>query len=131
MSFPPAEALSPEEKHSLHDGIALIHRGEFFEAHEVIEAAWTGCLSRNRRFLQAIIHVAVGCHHQAASNHTGMLRQFRKAIAKLRDYPDFHEGLDLPALRSQLQRAIESPPEGGWDPRQIRLHSPSRIVVAR
>lgn len=124
MSKRPTEALAEHERNCLAEGITLIHRGEFFEAHEVIESAWTGCRSTNRRFLQAIIHVAVGCHHQAQDNPIGMRRQFRKAVTKLLEYPAGHCGIETPSLVELLRQAIERAPEDAWNPREIRLRQP-------
>ena len=121
MSNLPTEVLSPHERACLIEGVAMIHRGEFFEAHEVIESAWTGCRTANRRFLQAIIHVAVGCHHQSKDNPIGMRRQFRKAVYKLLEYPSNHCGVYTPPLIEQLRLAMDSMPQDKWDPRTIRL----------
>jgi predicted metal-dependent hydrolase len=115
------EALSLDERECLLRGIALIHSGAYFEAHEEIESAWANCRSSNRRFLQAIIHVAVGCHHHVTGNALGRERQFRKAIRKLEAYPDGHAGLDVLGLLALLRAALAAEEGVPWDPRILRI----------
>lgn len=115
------EPLTAAEQACLFRGLALLHAGAFFEAHEEIEIAWTHCRTANRRFLQAIIHVAVGCHHQMNGNALGRERQFRKAIRKLQEFPAGHAGLDTRSLLRHLQMAQQAEGSAPWDPQSLRV----------
>lgn len=115
------EPLTAAERACLLRGLALLHNGAFFEAHEEIEIAWTHCRTANRRFLQAIIHVAVGCHHHTNGNALGRERQFRKAIRKLQEYPAGHAALDTVSLLRHLHQAQQPEGSTAWDPRSLRV----------
>jgi hypothetical protein len=82
----------------LAEGIELFNRGEYFEAHEVLEAAWTHAPRRERFFLQGAIHMAVAWHHATQGNITGALRQVGKGIPKLAGYLPHHRGVDTARL---------------------------------
>jgi predicted metal-dependent hydrolase len=115
------ESLTAAERACLLRGLALFHKGAFFEAHEEIEVAWTHCRTGNRRFLQAIIHVAVGCHHHVNGNALGRERQFRKAIRKLQEYPAGHAGLDTASLLRHLHAAQLAKGSAPWDSLSLRV----------
>jgi hypothetical protein len=52
-------------------GLALIDRGEFHDAHELLEEVWAGEVGAERRLLQALIQVAVALHHRENGNLGG------------------------------------------------------------
>jgi predicted metal-dependent hydrolase len=93
-------------------GIDLINAGEFFEAHEVLEEAWTPERGPRRLFLQAVIHVAVGAYHQTQRNPAGACRQLRKALRKMAPYLPECEGVDTARLYGDT-RALLAAIEGG------------------
>ena len=61
-------------------GIALFNDGEFFRCHEVLEETWRLERGPRRRFLQAVIHVAVGFYHSQRGNPAGAVAQLRKGL---------------------------------------------------
>jgi uncharacterized protein len=89
-------------------GIELINAGEFFEAHEVLEEAWMPETGQRRRFLQAVIHVAVGSYHQTRQNPVGACRQLRKALHKLEPHLPEREGIDTARLYQDTRRLLEA-----------------------
>ncbi len=99
--------LNVAEMAALRQGVEEINTGLFFEAHETIEHAWTYCQSPFRPFLQAIIHVAVGCHHGRNGNRLGMERQLRKARRKLAAFLPCCGGIDTAALDASLAEMLE------------------------
>lgn len=106
MPFAPGDAaddtLSEAERAALWQGVEEINAGQFFQAHETIEGVWTHCHTRYRPFLQAIIHVAVGCHHARSGNRLGMERQLVKARRKLAAFLPSCEGIDS----GELDKAV-------------------------
>jgi predicted metal-dependent hydrolase len=64
----------------LRRGIRLFNDQEFFQCHEVMEEAWTLERGPRRVFLQALIHLAVGCYHCQCLNPVGASRQLRKEL---------------------------------------------------
>src|SRR5947207_13245826 len=89
-------------------GIDLFNAGEFFEAHEVLEEAWTPEHGPRRLFLQALIHVAVGRYHSQRGNPAGASRQLRKALRKLAAYLPEYEGVDTARLAREAQALLDS-----------------------
>lgn len=92
-------------------GVELFNRGEFFEAHEVWEEAWTPERDPRRLFLQSLIHVTVGAYHAMQGNPVGACRQLRKALRKIPPYLPAYEGVDTARLSEDTHRllsAIES-----------------------
>ena len=110
-------------EHLLEHGIRLLNEGRYFEAHEVLEEAWTPERGVRRLFLQGLIHVAVGCYHETRGNALGATRQLRKALRKLAAYGPLYEEVDVAALCgdvSDLLREIEDCRRGGRYPK-VRL----------
>lgn len=88
-------------------GIRLFNHREFFECHEVLEEAWTPERDPRRRFLQALIHVAVGFYHHGRGNPVGAIRQLRKALRKLDAYLPACEGIDTERLYREAASVLE------------------------
>ena len=91
----------------LRRGIQLFNDGEFFECHEVLEAAWTPERGPRRLFLQALIHVAVGRYHCQRSNPAGASKQLRKALRKLGAYLPEYEGVDTARLACEARALLD------------------------
>jgi hypothetical protein len=79
-------------------GVEMFNQGEYFESHEVLEAAWVPTEPPARFFLQALIHVAVSFHHLHHDNLIGAVRQMEKALAKLEPFQPAYAGLDTRRL---------------------------------
>jgi predicted metal-dependent hydrolase len=83
-------------------GIALFNRGQFFDAHEVLEDVWRPSRGRRRPFLQALIQVAVGLHHHSRGNLLGARSLLARAGNTLAPYPSVYAGLKVAPLRASL-----------------------------
>jgi predicted metal-dependent hydrolase len=109
----------------LQTGVRLFNKGEFFECHEVLEAAWTAEHGPRRLFLQSLIHIAVGFYHCQRGNREGTIRQLNKGLRKLDAYLPSYEGLDTAQLHRDVRAAlehIESDARAARGP-QIRMHT--------
>jgi predicted metal-dependent hydrolase len=84
-------------------GLELIRSGEFFAAHEALEAAWRQAEPDERDFFQGLVHVAVAWYQAGRGNRTGCERQLEKARRRLAPYAPAHRGLDLEPLLRQLE----------------------------
>ena len=95
-------------------GVELFNSGAYFEAHEAWEELWVEASGDERRFLQALIHFAVGCHHQRKGNSIGAARQWDKGVAKIEPFLPAWRGIHTAPLavaaksRSESFPAIES-----------------------
>jgi predicted metal-dependent hydrolase len=89
-------------------GIELFNRGEFFQAHEVWEEAWTPERDPRRRFLQSLIHVAVGSYHATRGNPEGACRQLRKALRKMQPFVPEYESVNTERLSRDARVLLET-----------------------
>jgi hypothetical protein len=102
-------------------GIALFNRGHFFDAHEVLEDVWRPARGRRRRFLQALIQVAVGLHHHSRGNLVGARSLLGRGGNTLAQYPATYAGLSLRPLRTSIEAWREALAEGRPAPPLPRL----------
>lgn len=69
---------------ALEAGLAAYRRGDFFEAHELLEPAWMG--TRNlaeRELIQGVIKLAAAFVHGSRSNPAGMTKNLRGARERI------------------------------------------------
>jgi predicted metal-dependent hydrolase len=85
-------------------GVELLNRGEFFEAHEVLEVVWRAAPEQDRKFLQGLIQVAVAFHHRSRGNLVGFRSVLARACRNLGSYPDVYQSVDLADLLSSLEK---------------------------
>jgi predicted metal-dependent hydrolase len=87
------------------DGISLIRDGEYFEAHESLEAAWRAAEAPERDFFQGLVHVAVAWYQAGRGNRVGCERQLEKAARRLGPYAPTHRGVDVASVLEQVAEA--------------------------
>jgi hypothetical protein len=96
-------------------GVEAFERGDFFEAHELLEPAWMGTSDLAERALyQGLIKLAAGYVHAVRGNPVGMTRNLegaRKHLAtSLQLDPSWGDrtGLDLPELLVEVDVRLAS-----------------------
>jgi len=97
-------------------GIELFNRGEFFDAHEVLEDVWRAAPDEEKKFLQGLIQVAVGLHHYSTGNKVGTRSLLARADKNLSAYNRGLEGLKLASLRHCLGEWISALDNGNSVP---------------
>jgi uncharacterized protein len=102
-------------------GLDLFNRGEFFDAHEVLEDVWRAAPAAEKKFLQGLIQVAVGLHHHSRGNVVGARSLLARAHRNLSAYPARHGGIDLAELRAQVERWVEALGNGSSAPALPRI----------
>jgi uncharacterized protein len=85
------------------DGIRLFNSQRYFEAHEALEAVWLTATGDRKTFLHGLIQVAAAFHHHGCGNAAGFRSLLAKGCSKLEPFGVEFEGIDLAALRQQLQ----------------------------
>jgi hypothetical protein len=85
---------------------ALFNAGLFFEAHELLEGDWRRATGDLKTFLQGLIQVAVGLHHQAEGNVRGALTRLCAGNEKLRRFRPVAQGVDLEGLCVAVERIV-------------------------
>ncbi len=90
---------------SLERGLELIRGGEYFEAHEELEDEWRAAPTRERDFLQGLVHVAVAWLHASRGNRPGCERQLEKAGRRLAPHRPRHRGVDVELVLEDVELA--------------------------
>lgn len=106
--------IPPDRRRAaLEAGLAAYGRGDFFEAHELLEPAWMGTSDRAERSLyQGLIKLAAGYVHAVRGNPVGMTRNLfgaRKYLeTSLREGPEHGRsaGIDLPSLLNEIDARL-------------------------
>jgi uncharacterized protein len=80
--------ITPELPTIFLRGLDLLNRGDYFEAHEAIEAAWRAEPGEIRQLYQGILQVAVVYHHIIHHNYFGARKVIRRAISNLTPFTD-------------------------------------------
>ena len=102
-------------------GLELFNRGEFFDAHEVLEDVWRAAPAAEKKFLQGLIQVAVGLHHHSRGNGVGARSLLARAHKNLSAYPASHGDIDVAALRAQVERWVNALEDGNCVPTLFRI----------
>lgn len=115
---------------ALAEGLRCYRSQEYFLAHEHWESVWLKCREPEKSFLQALIQMAVACHHLQRNNSRGAASMLKKALRRLEPYPAHFESVKVVSLREEAEAwlaALEAPDSPIHLPfPQIRLTSPSR-----
>jgi predicted metal-dependent hydrolase len=90
----------------LRKGLALIRRGEYFAAHEVLEDVWRAAEPAERDFYQGLVHVAVAWYQAGRNRPVATSRQLEKAIRRLTPYAPTHLGVAVSPLLAQLRDVL-------------------------
>jgi hypothetical protein len=108
--------ISPERRSDALDaGVAAFERGDFFEAHELLEPAWMGTSNLAERALyQGLIKLAAGYVHCIRGNPIGMTRNLEGARKHLATSLELDAGIgraagiDLPLLLADVDLRVDS-----------------------
>ena len=95
---------------ALREGLDAYDRGDFFEAHELLEPAWMGTDDPGERaFLQGLIKLAAAYVHGVRGNPAGIAKNLTGAQAWLVEASHTQRrrgGLDLSVLIAQVDRRL-------------------------
>lgn len=84
------------------EGIRLFNAGRYWHAHEQWEKCWLAANGNDAIFYKAIIQAAAALVKWRQGNSRGLMRNWTKSRQRLAMLPDRYNGLDLAALRRQL-----------------------------
>jgi hypothetical protein len=93
---------------ALREGIAEFNRGEFFEQHETLEAAWIEEDDPVRYLYQGILQIGVGFHHLSRGNSYGARRLWARGIVLLEPFRSGCMNVDVERLIVETQRCIDA-----------------------
>lgn len=98
------QPLSPQALH----GLELFNHGEYFEAHEALEAAWNEDDTPGRELYRAILQVAVAYLQIERGNYNGAIKMFLRLRQWIDPLPETCRGVDVSRLRSDARSAYEA-----------------------
>jgi len=127
-AYRPLPAAAREEAFAA--GVAAFERGDFFEAHELLEPAWMGTDELAERDLyQGLIKLAAAFVHEVRGNRRGTaknLRGARECLARSAAAGGDGGGLDLPSLVGaidELEDLAAGQPSGRLVPPRLARRS--------
>ena len=116
---------------ALSAGLAAYDRGDYFEAHELLEPAWMGTADPAERDLhQGLIKLAAAYVHAVRGNPLGMAKNLAGARERLRDVGnsaglEVGAHVDVTGLLVEIeQRLLATPDPLTGDPPAIRRTDP-------
>jgi predicted metal-dependent hydrolase/CheY-like chemotaxis protein len=92
-------ALNDRARH----GIAAFNRGEYFEQHELFEAAWLAETRPVREMYQGILQIGVAFLQIERDNWAGAVKLLRRGLPRLRTLPPVCQGVDIAAFRAAAE----------------------------
>jgi predicted metal-dependent hydrolase len=115
---------------ALRAGLAAYRRGDFFEAHELLEPAWMGTADLGEREShQGLIKLAAAFVHAVRGNQAGVTKNLTGARARLAAARDAGAGtdIDLTALIQEVDARLATLAAGG----RVEPTDAPRILRAR
>jgi uncharacterized protein len=94
--------LHPRARH----GIELFNEGQYFEAHEELEAAWRDEKGRVRQLYQGILEAGVTYLHITRGNYWGAVKVYKRSMRWLKDWPELCRSVEVGQLRRDLDAAM-------------------------
>jgi uncharacterized protein len=97
-------------------GLEEFNRGEYFEAHELLELAWNEDQGPARELYRGILQVGVAYLQIERGNYNGALKMFLRMRQWIDPLPPVCRGIDVAGLREDANRVyqalLELGPEG-------------------
>jgi len=103
MTEPHTPSLHPRAA----DGLRLMNRGEYWHAHEALEAAWKVETGPLRDLYKGILQAAVVYLHITRANYPGAVKVYGRSQKWLTQWNGIVLGIDVGTLRRDLDTAIE------------------------
>jgi len=88
-------------------GLELFNRGEYFDAHEILEEAWNQDDTQGKELYRAILQVAVTYYQIERGNYRGAMKMFLRLRQWIDPLPDRCRGVDISRLRQDVQQVYE------------------------
>lgn len=95
-----------EERRLMAEGARLFNAERFFDCHEVWEDVWNAQPPAERKFLQGLIQIAVGCEHFNRGNLPGAVALLERGLGKIGNYGSRHRGVRLAQLNRDARAAL-------------------------
>jgi hypothetical protein len=87
-------------------GIQMFDQGQYWDAHEALEAAWRDESGPVRHLYQGILQAGIVYLQIERNNFIGMAKMFERCKKWLRPWPDVCRGIDVAQLRADVAAAV-------------------------
>ena len=104
-----------------HRGLELFNLADFYDAHEVWEDVWRAAPTAEKKFLQGLIQIAVGLHHQSTGNRVGAKSLLARGARNLSSYSEDFAGIDVRTLLRGVADCHQALADGDPLPRLPRI----------
>ena len=88
------------------EGLRLFNAGEYFEAHEALEAAWKEEPGKVRDLYRGILQIAVVYLHITRRNYAGAIKVYARSQRWLKDWADICRGIKVEELRRNAEAVM-------------------------
>jgi uncharacterized protein len=88
------------------EGLRLFNAGEYFEAHEALEAAWNEEKGPVRELYRGVLQIAVVYLHITRRNYNGAIKVYDRSQKWLKDWPAICRGVFVEELRRDAKVVI-------------------------
>jgi len=102
-------------------GIRLFNEGEYFEAHEALEAAWRAEPGEIRGLYQGLLQAAVFYFHLQRGNLAGARKLYERCLRRLTPLAPVSAGIQVQTLRETIQITWKSVLETGQAPQNLAV----------
>lgn len=102
---PTARCADPPSP-ALVQGVEQFNRGEFFEQHETLEAAWIAESDPVRYLYQGILQIGVGFYHLSRGNGYGARRLWGRGMVLLEPFRGGCMSVDVDRLLREMQPCV-------------------------
>jgi hypothetical protein len=92
---------------ALREGIDLYNRGEYFEAHEVLEGPWKQMTGAERDIYQGLIKASAAFHHASRTKWRGAILLLRRALIQLGPHATLWDELPLDGFLTRISACLE------------------------
>jgi predicted metal-dependent hydrolase len=87
-------------------GMELFKAGEYWLAHEALEAAWNEETGTVRELYRAILQAAVIYLHVTRNNYSGAIKVYERIQKWITPWPEVCRGIQVGQLRRDLETVI-------------------------
>jgi tetratricopeptide (TPR) repeat protein len=94
-------------------GIKLFNEGEYYKAHEPLEAAWIETQSPERDLYQGILQIGLAYYQISRGNYRGALKMFKRGQRNLAPLGETILGINITRLREDAKGVEELLREAG------------------
>lgn len=101
--------------HLAAEGLDLLNAGEYYEAHEHLERAWTKAPELERNLYRTLLQVSVAYYQVERGNYAGAVKMLLRVRQWLEPLPDRCRGVDVAALKSNVAAFSEALDRAGLE----------------